>query len=42
MKYLLKNKDSVVLEFEVSIKESFIQALQEKSYTKKLSKTELG
>ena len=37
MKYLLKNKDSVVLEFEVSIKESFIQALQEKSYTNEIS-----
>ncbi|WP_181882869.1 transcriptional regulator [Helicobacter sp. MIT 01-3238] len=37
MKYLLKNKDSVVLEFEVSIKESFIQTLQEKSYTNEIS-----
>ena len=26
MKYLLKNKDKVVLEFEVSIKESFIES----------------
>ena len=37
MKYFLKNKDKVVLEFEVSTKESFIQALQEKTYTNEIS-----
>ena len=33
MKYVLKNKDRAILEFEVNIQEIFIQALQEKSYT---------
>ena len=37
MKYLLKNKDKVVLEFDVSTKESFIQTLQETTYTNEIS-----
>lgn len=37
MKYLLKNKDKAVLEFDVSTKKSFIQALQETTYTNEIS-----
>ena len=36
MKYVLKNKDRAILEFEVNIQEIFIQTLQEKSYTNEI------
>lgn len=37
MKYVLKNKDRAVLEFEVITKKSFIEALQENSYTNEIA-----